>query len=177
MDHQEQEEDCVAFLFLVMFQASTLYQWILARCYRPRYPTINWDQERKIMYRRLFLDNDNTCYAQLRMRIDVFNELCARLKTYGLQASRFVPIEEQVAIFLVTVGHNHRNRSNVFQFFRSGQTISYYFHQVLNAIMRMYKYLVIPAHSNQSPADACKERAWEGHFKVCISPKMLVYLI
>lgn len=43
-------------------------------------------------------------------------------------------MEEQVVLFLHTVAHNVRNRINAVRFFRSGETISRQFHQVVRAI-------------------------------------------
>lgn len=70
------------------------------------------------------------------MRPDVFVELCELLKTERfLHANKNVTVEEQVAIFLATVGHSERNRVMQIRFQHSGQTISKYFNAVLNALL------------------------------------------
>ena len=43
-------------------------------------------------------------------------------------------IEEQIAMFLTTVGHHKKNSDISFHFTRSGETVSQYFDQVLYAI-------------------------------------------
>jgi hypothetical protein len=52
-----------------------------------------------------------------------------------LRDTDFVSIEEQVAIFLYAVSKNASNRTLQGQFQHSGETISRYFHIVLNALM------------------------------------------
>ena len=50
-------------------------------------------------------------YDLLRMRNDVFLELCELLKREGLlHATQHVSTEKQVAIFLNTEGHSERNQ-------------------------------------------------------------------
>ncbi|KAL5706052.1 hypothetical protein ACHQM5_024265 [Ranunculus cassubicifolius] len=94
----------------------------------------------------------------------LFQRLCAILKTYGLEDSRSVKVQEQVALFLNTVGHDWRTRSNVLVFFRSGQTISFYFHEVLAAVLRMYKDNVKPPTVDNSPNDSEEYREWQHYF-------------
>ena len=61
--------------------------------------------------------HERLTYDLLRMRTDVFLELCNLLKREGLlRATKNVTVEEQVAIFLNTVGHSERNRVMQIQF-------------------------------------------------------------
>lgn len=46
-------------------------------------------------------------------------------------------VQEQVAIFMHTISFNMRNRNLKFYFKRSGETITRYFHTVLDAIIDM----------------------------------------
>ena len=95
-----------------------------------------------------------------------FHRLCNRLRGYGLNDSRSVRVEEQVAIFLNTVGHDHRNRVESFTFFRSGQTVSYYFHRVLHACLTLYRDVVTNANAQNSPNDKDNVQDWFHYFQV-----------
>jgi hypothetical protein len=65
----------------------------------------------------------------------VFHRLCSHLRSRGLlEDSIFVSIEEQVAMFMHFVGQRWTNRNVSFEFMRSGETVSRYFHSVLDAI-------------------------------------------
>ncbi|XP_022869247.1 uncharacterized protein LOC111388702 [Olea europaea var. sylvestris] len=99
----------------------------------------------------MFGTSDTICRDLLRMKIGPFQRLCARLRSYGLVDSKYVRIEEQFAIFLNTVGHDQRDRAGRFTFFRSGQTVSFYFHRVLHACLGLYRDVVINATPHNSP--------------------------
>jgi len=65
----------------------------------------------------------------------VFFKLCLKLRTMGaLRDTWHCTIEEQIAMFLTTVGHHKKNSDISFHFTRSGETVSRYFNQVLYAI-------------------------------------------
>ena len=132
----------------------------------PRAPRRNWSADMNLILDRMFNSSDRVCHEQLRMKMGSFQRLCARLKTYGLVDSRDVRVEEQVAIFLTMVGHDHRNRVGGFMFFRSGQTVSYYFHRVLNSCLALYKDVVTNATANNSPYDKGSGREWYHYFEV-----------
>lgn len=57
----------------------------------------------------MFGDSDKICHDLLRMKRASFERFRARLRTYGLVDNRSVKVEEQLAIFLNTVGHDQRN--------------------------------------------------------------------
>jgi hypothetical protein len=55
--------------------------------------------------------NDITCINMLRLGRDSFFRFCKVFRDRGLlEDTIHMCIEEQVALFLNTVGHNHRNR-------------------------------------------------------------------
>ncbi|KAF3789975.1 hypothetical protein EJ110_NYTH17399 [Nymphaea thermarum] len=54
-----------------------------------------------------------------------------------VEDGRAISIEEQVAIFLLTVGHNERNRACQNTFQHSGQTISKYVNLILRALCQL----------------------------------------
>ena len=107
----------------------------------------------------MFGMSDRICHNLLRMKIELFHRLCAQLRTYGL-------VEEQVTIFLNTVGHDERNRAGSFTFFRSGQTVSYYFHRVLDACLRLYRDVVSNATVHNSPYEKDNVKPWFTYFQV-----------
>lgn len=92
---------------------------------------------------RLIDTTDRTCIQQLRMPSALFHKLCARLKDKGLLRDTFhVSVEEQVAMFLKMVGQHHSVNSVGFSFWRSGETVSRYFHIVLRAMCELAPELI-----------------------------------
>ncbi|KAL2508229.1 uncharacterized protein Fot_31876 [Forsythia ovata] len=110
----------VGLFWTMVIQAIVIYDGIrrYAR-HLPRAPHRNWKIERQMTLTRMFGTSDRICRDLLRMKIGPFQSLCARLRTFGLVDSKSVRVEEQVAIFLNTVGHDQRNRAGSFTFFRS----------------------------------------------------------
>jgi hypothetical protein len=53
-------------------------------------------------------------------------------------------VEQQVAIFLNTAGHNFRNRLIVTNYDRSGETVSRYFNKVLHAVAALRNEFIRP---------------------------------
>jgi hypothetical protein len=108
------------------------------RLNRPRIkygPLLPRDLERQTRLNRLYNGTEAHCISELRMQKIVFHRLCDHLRTHGLlEDSVFVSIEEQVAMFIHFVGHKWTNRSVGFEFLRSGETVSRYFHAVLDAM-------------------------------------------
>ncbi|KMT02348.1 hypothetical protein BVRB_9g205730 [Beta vulgaris subsp. vulgaris] len=60
-------------------------------------------------------------------------------------------VKEQVLLFLYVLGHNVRFRDVGGRFFRSSWTIHCYFHIVLQAILRLYPYVVKPPATDLQP--------------------------
>ncbi|KAF3795969.1 hypothetical protein EJ110_NYTH02640 [Nymphaea thermarum] len=72
------------------------------------------------------------------MERHTYMTLCNTLRTRNLlEDARDISVEEQVAIFILTIGHNERNRAAQNTFQHSGQTISKYASLVLRAIWIM----------------------------------------
>ncbi|KAL8513587.1 hypothetical protein ACS0TY_012891 [Phlomoides rotata] len=79
----------------------------------------------------------------------------------GLGNSKYVTVQEKVAMFLSILAHHTKNRSVTFQFKRSGQTVSRYFHSVLRSVLRLHSlFLVQP----QPVPDGSTDTRW-GKFK------------
>ncbi|KAL4580344.1 hypothetical protein LXL04_016534 [Taraxacum kok-saghyz] len=98
--------------------------------------------ERKEYMHRLVYESDDTCLQQLRMNRTAFVKLCRMLEIDGkLKASRYLQIDEQVAICLHVLAHHVKNRVVKFQFRRSGETVSKHFNNVVNAVIRLERKL------------------------------------
>ncbi|KAL2510476.1 DDE Tnp4 domain-containing protein [Abeliophyllum distichum] len=150
----------------MVIQAIVIYDGIRRRArHLPRAPHRNWEIERQMTLTRMFGTSDRICRDLLRMKIGPFQRLCAFLRTFGLVDSKSVRVEEQMAIFLNTVGHDQRNRAGSFTFFRSGQTVSYYFHRVLHACLGLFREVVTNATIHNSPYDKDNVKPWYSYFQ------------
>lgn len=88
-------------------------------------------------------ESDVICFDQLRMNRKAFSNLCIMLETRGgLKASKYLQVDEQVAMFLHVIAHHVKNRVIRFRFMRSGETISKFFHNVLHSIIRLHGALL-----------------------------------
>lgn len=94
-------------------------------------PMIDRDVERLSRLNRLYHGTEAHCINELRMRKAVFHRLCDELRSRALLEETFhVTIEEQVAMFIHCVGQRWSNRSIGFEFIRSSETVSRYFHLI-----------------------------------------------
>ena len=104
---------------------------------------------------RLFEEDDDACIYNLRMDMKCFEKLCEVLEvTAGLYNNRHVTVKEQVAIFLSILAHNKKSRIVHFDFIRSGETISKYFHLVLKGVLGLHKRLLVvsePVNEHNAP--------------------------
>ncbi|KAH6769918.1 hypothetical protein C2S52_014721 [Perilla frutescens var. hirtella] len=99
------------------------------------------------------------------MSRNAFSRLCYLMEHIGgLVHSRYVSVEEKVAMFLSILAHHKKNRIVKYDFTRSGQIVSKYIHMVLKALLRLNSlFLVKPAPiSNESTHSRWK---W---FKGCL---------
>ncbi|XP_031474036.1 uncharacterized protein LOC116246345 [Nymphaea colorata] len=108
------------------------------------------------------------CLDLLRMDRSSFITLCNILKEKNLvEDAREISIKEQVAIFLLTVGHNERNRAcrNTFQ--HSSQTISKYINLILRALCQLGKeYISRP--NDDTPSKIRFNPRFYPYFKDCL---------
>ena len=112
---------------------------------------------------RLVEVSDIDCFNNLRMDRNAFGRLCILLKEVGgLRKGRYVLLEEQVAIFLSILAHHKKNHISGFDFKRSGETISHYFHNVLRAVLRLHDILL---PQPETVNNTCVDPQWK-HFKV-----------
>ena len=110
--------------------------------------------------------NDTTCIDMLRLRKGSFFRFCKLFRDRGLlEDTIHMCIEEQVAMFLHTVGHNLRNRLVHTNYDRSGETVSRYFNKVLHAIGELRDELIRPP-SLDTPTKIAGNPRWDPYFKV-----------
>ena len=99
----------------------------LRMCRRKYGPLVDRDLERQKKLNDLYNSTDKNCISQLRMRKDVFWKLSTHLRDAGLVCdSVHVSVEEKLAIFLHTVGHNLRNRVVGFFLKRSSYSVEFF---------------------------------------------------
>ncbi|TVT98874.1 hypothetical protein EJB05_55791, partial [Eragrostis curvula] len=112
--------------------------------------------------------DDTTCTKMIRLKREPFFRLCQVLRERSLLRDTIhVCVEEQVAMFLNTVGHNLRNRLVGTNFSRSGETVSCYFGLVLHAIGELRNELIRPP-SLETPSKIAGNPRWDSYFKYCI---------
>ena len=69
--------------------------------------------------------NDSRCFDCFRMKRITFIRFCEDLKSKtNLKSSRYLTVQEKVAIFLLIISHNESNRIAAERFQHSGYTIS-----------------------------------------------------
>jgi hypothetical protein len=87
--------------------------------------------------------NPTSCKEMFRMKPPQFKTLCTELMERQLMRStRYLDVEESVAIFLMIIGHSHGQRvaSDRFQHFT--ETINRHFKTVLGAVGRLAKIYI-----------------------------------
>ncbi|CAN1305147.1 Protein ALP1-like [Linum perenne] len=93
----------------------------------------------------------------LRMKRKIFWNLVTLLKTEdGLTRTRNMEVDEMLAMFLVTIGHNIKNRTCQLLFHRSGETVCRTIRRVLVAILKLHNLLI--AQPVPVPNDCIDER-------------------
>ena len=113
--------------------------------------------------RNMISRSDLLCVEQLRMDRRCFRILCSLVREYGgLKDTRNMSVEEMVAMFLHIIAYDEKNREIKFDFQRSQETISRQFHNVLRAILKLWKLLL---RTPQPIPDDCSDNRWKW-FKV-----------
>ena len=114
------------------------------------------------------LEANRRVYLELlRMEKHVFLRLCVVLwEKMLLEDSRFVLVEEQVAIFLMTVGQNHRNITLQDRFQHSSETNHRHFHAVLVAVIHLSIDIIKPPSYDQTPKEILHNPRFYPYLKV-----------
>ncbi|WVZ90484.1 LOW QUALITY PROTEIN: hypothetical protein U9M48_036782 [Paspalum notatum var. saurae] len=112
--------------------------------------------------------DDTTCVNMLRLSRAKFFRFCNLFRDRGLlEDTIHMSVEQQVAMFLNTVGHNLRNRLVGTNFDRSGETVNRHFNKVLRAIGELRGDLIKPP-SLETPSKIAGNHRWDPYFKDCI---------
>ena len=108
--------------------------------------------------------NDSRCFDCFRRRRVTFVRFCEDLKSKTnlkkasryltvqekvaifllIKASRYLTVQEKVAIFLLIISHNESNRIVVERFQHSGHTISLAFNRVLRKVCKLGLEIISP---------------------------------
>lgn len=114
----------------------------------------------------ILIGNSQNCFNLFRMDTGCFMLLANELRRRKfLKDSRLVNVEEQLAIFLFTLGHSERNRVMQDRFQHSGETISRHFNRTLDAILKLSKYYIKPSNGD-IPPEIEKNPTFYPYFKV-----------
>ncbi|KAL6906159.1 hypothetical protein ACP4OV_003760 [Aristida adscensionis] len=153
--------------------ASMLVLYVRSRLRSKRIPVTYGPIEERDRTRIDYLNkkiwqDDTTCMKTLRLKRAPFFQLCEVLRERSLLRDTIhVCIEEQVAMFLNTVGHNLRNSIVGTNFTRSGETVSRYFRLVLHAIGELRNELIRPP-SLETPTKIAGSPRFFPYFQNCI---------
>ena len=98
---------------------------------------------RLVNLNKLIRDSDATCKSELCMNRHTFNILCEMVRDIrGLTGTRYLSLEEIVAMFLYTWAHQFKNRTVGSYFYRSGKTMGRNFHRCLLAVLKLRTHLL-----------------------------------
>ncbi|KAI4980489.1 hypothetical protein ZWY2020_020974 [Hordeum vulgare] len=122
------------------------------------------DRMRREYFDNKIWKNDTTSVNMLRLRREPFFRFCQLFRDRKLLKDTIhLSIEQQVAMFLHTVGHNIRNRVICANFGRSGEVVSH-FQRVLHAIGELRDDLIRkPSLETQTKIEG--NYRWDPYFK------------
>lgn len=119
-------------------------------------------------YKHIIHSNHTDCHDQVHMSRVAFFLLAEILREKGsIQDIVNITLEEQLVMFLHTLGYNLRNHKIGHNFGHSGETASQYFHKVLKAILALHKDYLLPPAPTTPMAITVKDR-FDPFFKVKI---------
>ncbi|RWR86504.1 DDE_4 domain-containing protein [Cinnamomum micranthum f. kanehirae] len=108
-------------------------------------------------------------FMLLRMEQHVFRRLCMYFRSRNLlEDSKYILVEEQLAMFMMVIAHAHTNRVIQDRFQHSGKTIHKHFRQVLIAMMIFAKDMIKPPPLDTVPKEILLNPRFEPYFKDCI---------
>lgn len=121
--------------------------------------------------REVLNGHDVRCHQQFRMEKHVFTELLMTLnQNYDLKSSSDMPLEEALAMFLITLGHGLTNRMIQERFQHSGETVSRWFSLVLDAVCHLAVDIIKPSDMQfrATPSKIRNDDRYWPYFKNCI---------
>ena len=121
--------------------------------------------------------NPAHCLEILRMNKQAFLRICEHFKNKTwLKDSRYIKVEEKMAMFLMTLNHNVRNRVTKRRFNHSTQTIHHYFHEVLEAMLLFGREMIVPTPVTEVTENHPHQRLREV-FKVKNKYKFIIIVV
>ncbi|KAI3451701.1 hypothetical protein Pfo_008366 [Paulownia fortunei] len=105
----------------------------------------------------------------LEWKKHVFLQFAKELRQINLlNDNHEVSVEKQLTIFLMTIGHDERNRMLQERFQHAGETISRHFNTVLKALMNFSMSVIVALSFEQIPSYIHNNPKYWPHFKDCI---------
>nr|KAJ0216405.1 hypothetical protein LSAT_V11C300153630 [Lactuca sativa] len=133
-------EVMTAITWFFLSQCASYYKYTGGKL---RMKNISLDVDRQSILHKYAYKSDTACISNLRMTRRCFTKLCDMPHTLGgLRTSRYMDIDEQVAIFLHIIAHDVKNRVMIGRFQRYGQTISKIVMLVCNVVIRLHPHLL-----------------------------------
>ena len=121
--------------------------------------------------------NPAHCLEILRMNKQAFLRICEHLKNKTwLKDSRYIKVKEKMAMFLMTLNHNVRNRVTKRRFNHSTQTIHHYFHEVLEAMLLFGREVIVPTSVTEVTENHPHQRLREV-FKIKNKYKFIIVVV
>ncbi|GAV71669.1 hypothetical protein CFOL_v3_15159, partial [Cephalotus follicularis] len=94
-----------------------------------------------------------------------------------LHYSRYVSVEEKMAMFLTIIGHNECYVVIKRRFQHSSQTVHKYFHEVLNVMMKFAREMIMPTTFDTNLDIPETHKLLRRIFRVCYYKKIYVFCI
>ncbi len=117
-------------------------------------------------YKHIVYSNETNCHDQIRMSRQAFFHLADILKQKGsITNTMHLTLEEQLVMFLHTLGHNLRNCKIAHNFGHSRETISCYFHKVLTVVLALHENYLLPPGPH-TPPEISRKDCFDPYFKV-----------
>lgn len=169
MDHFEDDDELYLLQVTILAVAYAMLLWLRKKRRKIcREPSRERLEIRKNYLARLIDGNDATSINMVRMNKSTFFNLCCILRRKELlRDTLHMSVEEQLLMFLHTIGHNQRNRVIAHNFLRSGETVSRYFNHVLWAIGELRHEYVRPPSTQTQPYIAARSKLYP-YFKVVL---------
>ncbi|XP_043725744.1 protein ALP1-like [Telopea speciosissima] len=161
LDREETEEDLVMCMTLLMYaQESSLHTR------EPIRDSALTGPERVCEVLEGHVDR---CYEQYKMERHVFFNLCTLMREQGwLEDSRYVRVDEQLAMFITMVGRNQRVRDIAEHFQHSPETIGRHFNTVLEAFLKLGEVNIRPSPFDKIAPEIKNDPKKYPFFKDCI---------
>lgn len=169
MDNTLEFNRKLAFMVACMVAYWAVIIYLRNRSSPVRYSILERNRERMKYLERLYCGQDSDCVSLLRMRKHAFFKLCCKFRSMdALRDTWHCTVEEQVAMFLQTVGHKKKNRDIKFHFTRSAETVSRYFNEVLYAIGQLGPEM-LRHRSTDVPSKIRNNSRFYPYFEVCFT--------